>query len=175
MAQKTDPSIVDFKVQALYRAAKLTWKAKDGLKDLSTVQIVRAETFEDPYKDLEVIKLVPGKTAYDYVDKSMGTESKYHYKLIIKETNESFGPVSTRPYFSPPATHFRPSQQRGAFGLWRGDKVNGWRTRSPYFSAAVHHWRLRVWQHHCFRRPGQRLCRFGRSTGPVSESDYFGR
>ena len=33
IAQKTDPSIVDFKVQALYRAAKLTWKAKDGLKD----------------------------------------------------------------------------------------------------------------------------------------------
>ncbi len=33
IAQKTDPSIVDFKVQALYRAAKLSWKAKEGLKD----------------------------------------------------------------------------------------------------------------------------------------------
>jgi hypothetical protein len=116
IAQKTEPSIVDFKVQALYRAAKLSWKAKDGLKDPLTVQIVRAETFEEgPYKDLEVVKLVPGTTSYDYVDKSMGTESKYHYKLVIKETNESFGPVATRPYFSPPATHFRPSQKHGPY------------------------------------------------------------
>ena len=116
IAQKTDPSIVDFKVQALYRAAKLTWKAKDGLKDPLMVQIVRSETFEEgPYKELEVTKLVPGTTTYDYVDKSMGTESKYHYKLVIKETNESFGPVSTRPYFSPPATHLQPSKWYGPY------------------------------------------------------------
>jgi hypothetical protein len=116
MAQKADPSIVDFKVQALYRAAKLTWKAKEGLKDPLSVQILRSETFEEgPYKELEVTKLVPGTTTYDYVDKSMGTESKYHYKLVIKETNESFGPITTRPYFSPPATHLRPSQQHGPY------------------------------------------------------------
>ncbi len=112
-AQKTDPPIVDFKVQALYRAAKLNWKANDGLKDPLSVQILRAETFEEgPYKELEVTKLVPGKTTYEYVDKSMGTESKYHYKLTIKETGESFGPVSTRPYFSPPATNYQPPKQR---------------------------------------------------------------
>ena len=33
MSQKADPTILDFKVQALYRAAKLTWKTSDGLKD----------------------------------------------------------------------------------------------------------------------------------------------
>ncbi|MGZ3687127.1 MAG: hypothetical protein ACXVBW_02430, partial [Bdellovibrionota bacterium] len=81
-------------LQALYRAAKLNWKANDGLKEELSVQILRAETFEKgPYKELDVTKLVPGKTAYEYVDKSMGTESKYHYKLTIKETGESFGPV----------------------------------------------------------------------------------
>ena len=113
MAQKTDPPIVDFKVQALYRAAKLTWKANDSLKDQLSVQILRAETFEEgPYKELDVIKLVPGKSNYEYVDKSMGAESKYHYKLTIKETGESFGPVSTRPYFSPPATHLRSPEQQ---------------------------------------------------------------
>ncbi len=114
VAQKTDPSIIDFKVQPLYRAAKLTWKANDGLKKELSVQILRAETFEEgPYKELDVTKLVPDKNTYEYVDKSMGTESKYHYKLTVKETGESFGPISTRPYFSPPATHFRPSQQHG--------------------------------------------------------------
>lgn len=120
IAQKTDPSIIDFKVQALYRAAKLTWKAKDGVKDPLSVQIVRSETFEEgPYKELVVVKLVPGKSAYDYVDKSMGTESKYHYKLIVKETGESFGPVSTRPYFSPPATRLGPTEQQGSVLVFR--------------------------------------------------------
>jgi len=112
MSQKTDPTIVDFKVQALYRAAKLTWKTSDGLKDQLSLQILRAETFEEgPYRELDVINLVPGKNAYDYIDKSMGVESKYYYKLVIKETGEPFGPIPTRPYFSPPATQFQPPKQ----------------------------------------------------------------
>jgi hypothetical protein len=103
--QKAGPTIADFKVQALYRAAKLTWKTSDGLKNPLSLQILRADTFEDgPYKELEVINLVPDKNAYEYVDKSMGSESKLYYKLVIKETGESFGPISARPFFSPPAT-----------------------------------------------------------------------
>jgi hypothetical protein len=105
MSQKADPTIVDFKVQPLYRAAKLTWKTSDGLKNQLSLQILRAETFEEgPYKELDVTNLVPGDNSYDYVDKSVGSESKYYYKLVIKETGESFGPIVTRPYFSPPAT-----------------------------------------------------------------------
>ena len=105
LAQKADPTIVDFKVQAMYRAAKLTWKVKSDLKNTLTVQILRADTFDEgPYKEIETINLTPGKSAYEYVDKSMGAEAKYYYKLIIKDTNETFGPLPTRPYFSPPAT-----------------------------------------------------------------------
>ncbi|MGA2403297.1 MAG: hypothetical protein ABSG91_16585, partial [Syntrophobacteraceae bacterium] len=44
MSQKAAPSIVDFKVQPLYRAAKLTWKTSDGLKNQLSLQILRAET-----------------------------------------------------------------------------------------------------------------------------------
>jgi len=103
--QKVEPTIENFKVQAMYRAAKLTWKAKADLKNGLTVQIMRADTFaEGPYKEVGTVNLSSGKTAYEYVDKSMGTEAKYYYKLIIKETEESFGPLPTRPYFSPPAT-----------------------------------------------------------------------
>lgn len=97
--------IIDFRVQALYRAAKLAWKVKGDLKTPFSLQIMRADTFiEGPYKEIEIITLVPGKNSYEYVDKSMGTEAKYYYKLVIKETGESFGPLPTRPYFSPPAT-----------------------------------------------------------------------
>ena len=105
LPQKADPTIIDFKVQAMYRAAKLTWKAKGDLKSGMVVQVLRADTFEEgPYKEVGTVNLTPGKSAYDYVDKSMGAEAKYYYKLIIKETDESFGPIPTRPYFSPPAT-----------------------------------------------------------------------
>ncbi len=107
--QKADPTILDFKVQALYRAAKLTWKVKDGFKGGLAVQILRADTFEEgPYKEVDSVNLTPGKSAYEYVDKTMGAEAKYYYKLLIKETDESFGPIPTRPYFSPPATHLKP-------------------------------------------------------------------
>jgi len=105
MSQKAGSTIVDFRIQPLYRAARLTWKTGDGLKNQLSVQILRAETFEEgPYKELEMTNLVPGKDTYDYVDKSVGSESKYFYKLVIKETGESFGPIVTRPFFSPPAT-----------------------------------------------------------------------
>ncbi len=114
MSQKADPTIVDFKVQALYRAAKLTWKTSDGLKDRMSVQILRAETFEEgPYLEVGVVDLSPDKNAYEYVDKSMGAESKYYYKLGIRETGEFFGPIPTRPYFSPPATQRQPPRREG--------------------------------------------------------------
>jgi len=113
MSQKADPTIVDFKIQALYRAAKLTWKTSDGLKDQMSLQVLRAETFEEgPYQEVDAISLLPGKNAYEYVDKSMGVESKYYYKLVIKETGEFFGPIPTRPYFSPPATQWQPPERQ---------------------------------------------------------------
>jgi hypothetical protein len=114
-SQKADPTVVDFKVQALYRAAMLTWKVNDGLKSPVAVQIFRADTFEEgPYQEVETVSLAPGKKTYEYVDKSMGAESKYYYKLVIKETNESFGPIPTRPFFSPPATQLLPLHQSGS-------------------------------------------------------------
>jgi len=114
LSQKADPTIVDFKIQALYRAAKLTWKTGEGLKDRMSAQILRAETFEEgPYLELGVVDLGPDKNVYEYVDKSMGAESKYYYKLVIKETGESFGPIPTRPYFSPPATQWQPLKPNG--------------------------------------------------------------
>jgi hypothetical protein len=105
MPQKADSTITEFRVQAMYRAAKLTWKSKGDLKSGMVVQVLRADMSEEgPYKEVGRVNLTSGKTAYEYVDKSMGAEAKYYYKLTIKETDESFGPIPTRPFFSPPAT-----------------------------------------------------------------------
>ena len=104
MSQKAGPTIVNFGARPLYRAVKLTWQAPNLEKQLS-VQILRSDTGEaGPYKELEVVTLTPGKADYQYIDKSMGAESKYYYKAVIKETGESFGPDDVRPLFSPPAT-----------------------------------------------------------------------
>ncbi len=98
-------TFADFKVDALYRAAKVSWKTAGDPKGELSIQIMRADTFEDgPYQEVGVVKIAPGKSSYEYIDKGMGAEAKYYYKLIVKETNESIGPKPTRPFFSPPAT-----------------------------------------------------------------------
>ena len=98
-------TFANFKVDALYRAVKVSWKTAGDPKGEMSIQIMRADNFEDsPYKVVGVVKIAPGKSNYEYIDKSMGAEAKYYYKLIIKETNESIGPKPTRPFFSPPAT-----------------------------------------------------------------------
>ncbi len=110
MSQKS-PTIVNFGARPLYRAAKLSWQAPNLEKQVS-LQILRSDTgAEGPYKELDVVTLEPGKADYQYIDKSMGAESKYYYKAVIKETGESFGPDDVRPLFSPPATQLQPPKQ----------------------------------------------------------------
>jgi hypothetical protein len=105
LPQRAETTIGDFRVQAEFRAAKLTWKANGDLKEEIAVQVLRADTSEDgPYKEVAVVEITPGKQEYEYVDKSMRAETKYYYKLVVKETNESLGPIAARPFFSPPAT-----------------------------------------------------------------------
>lgn len=109
-----EPTVTEFKAQPLYRAASLTWKTKGGRGGELTFQILRSDTFiEGPYAEIGIARSVPSKLSYEFVDKSVGTEAKYYYKLLIRETGEVFGPVPTRPYFSPPATHSLPQVSSG--------------------------------------------------------------
>lgn len=111
---RPDSTVIDFKAQPLYRAAGLTWKVRGRPGQRLTFQILRSDTFiEGPYTEVAIFESGPAKTSYEYVDKSVGTEAKYYYKLIIKETGEAVGPVPTRPYFSPPATHSPPHLKFG--------------------------------------------------------------
>lgn len=98
-------SISDFKAQSLYRAVALSWVVKTPFNNQVIFQLLRSDSFvEGPYEEVATVAYDQSKKAYDYLDKSLGSESKFYYKLIIKGTGETYGPVAARPYFSPPAT-----------------------------------------------------------------------
>jgi len=100
-----EDSVSNFKTQSLYRAVALSWVVQTPFKNEVVFQILRSDTFaEGPYEEVATVPYDKSKKAYDYLDKSLGSESKYYYKLIIKGTDETYGPVAARPYFSPPAT-----------------------------------------------------------------------
>ena len=70
-------TVTDFKVDALYRAAKVTWKTAGDLKGEMTVQIMRADTFEDgPYQEVGVVRITPGKSSYEYHRQEHGGRSQ---------------------------------------------------------------------------------------------------
>jgi hypothetical protein len=98
-------SISDFKAQSLHRAVELKWKVKAPLKKGVTFQILRSDSFaEGPYEEIATIPYVKGNIEYTYIDKSMRSESKYYYKLVVIGCGETYGPISARPSFSLPST-----------------------------------------------------------------------
>jgi hypothetical protein len=98
-------SVSGFKAQSLYRAVKLNWTIKTPFKNEAGFQILRSDTFaEGPYEEIATIPYDKKKGKYTYLDKSLGSESKYYYKLVVKGADETYGPIPARPYFSPPAT-----------------------------------------------------------------------
>jgi hypothetical protein len=98
-------SVSVFKAQSLYRAVKLNWRVKTPFKNEVSFQILRSDTFvEGPYEEIATVPYDKRKGKYIYLDKSLGSESKYYYKLVVKGADETYGPIPARPYFSPPAT-----------------------------------------------------------------------
>jgi hypothetical protein len=98
-------SISDFKTQSLYRAVRLDWTVKSPFNEEVFFQILRSDSFvEGPYEEVAKLPYVKEKVNYIYYDKSIGTESKYYYKLVVTGAGETCGPVAARPYFSPPTT-----------------------------------------------------------------------
>ena len=98
-------SISDFKTQSLDRPVKQNWTVKAPFKKEVVFQIFRSDSFvEGPYEEIAKLPYVNEQVNYTYFDKSMGTESKYYYKLVVIGAGETCGPVAARPYFSPPTT-----------------------------------------------------------------------
>jgi hypothetical protein len=98
-------SISDFKTQSLYRAVRLDWTVKTPFNKQVGFQLLRSDSFvEGPYEEIAKLAYDKEKVRYTYYDKSIGTESKYYYKLVVIGVGETYGPKAARPYFSPPTT-----------------------------------------------------------------------
>jgi hypothetical protein len=103
--QSGSTSIANFKAESIYRAVLLTWEVETPLKNEVSFQIIRSDSFvEGPYEEVATVAYAASQTTYEYLDRSLGSESKFYYKLVIKGAGETYGPVAARPYFSPPAT-----------------------------------------------------------------------
>lgn len=97
--------VTDFKIEPLYQAAKLTWRARISSDGSVTFEIYRSVATPDgPYTLVTSIQSRPSKKKYRYLDKKLPVEENYFYKIEIPATEESFGPVQVRPPFSLPST-----------------------------------------------------------------------
>jgi len=84
---------------------KLNWTLSAPLGQETVFQIIRSDSFvEGPYEEVATVPYNQKTLTYTYFDKSIGTESKYYYRLVLIGTEETCGPVAARPYFSPPTT-----------------------------------------------------------------------
>lgn len=98
-------TLSEFRVQARYRAVRLTWEARISEKGQLTFQVYRSMARPDgEYTLVATISGTPQVTTYEYVDKTVPVEENYFYKIKIPETKEAFGPLRARPPFSAPST-----------------------------------------------------------------------
>jgi hypothetical protein len=101
----TGGSITKLKIEPLYRAVRLTWKAEINRRGPVTFEIYRSQTKPDgPYTLVASIEWRPEMRKYKYVDKNLPVEENYFYKIEIAATKETFGPLQVRPPFSLPTT-----------------------------------------------------------------------
>ncbi len=102
--------ISKFKVQAWFKAVKLTWEAEVPEGSDGLFEIYRSDKRPGPYalvkevrvgdkKFIDVIKKV-----YVFYDKKTKVGPKYYYKLTLRGTDQVFGPYQGIASGSPPGT-----------------------------------------------------------------------
>lgn len=100
-----EATLSEFRVQARYRAVRLTWEARISEKRQLTFKVYRSMVKPDGgYTLVASINGTPEVTRYEYIDKTLPVEENYFYKIEIPETKEAFGPLQARPPFSAPST-----------------------------------------------------------------------
>jgi hypothetical protein len=100
-----EATLSEFRVQAHYRAIRLTWEARTSEKGQLTFQVYRSMANPDgEYTLVTSINGTPEVNRYEYDDKNIPVEENYFYKIKIPETKEAFGPLQARPPFSRPST-----------------------------------------------------------------------
>ena len=105
-AEDDEPgSVTKLKVEPLHKAVRITWKSKLQDGKAVTFEIHRSMVSpEGQYTLVEKVPSSPDAKKYTYVDKKLPVEENYFYKIVVPETNETFGPIQVRPPFSLPTT-----------------------------------------------------------------------
>ncbi|MBI5287264.1 MAG: hypothetical protein HY878_06720 [Deltaproteobacteria bacterium] len=101
-------NVSDFKARPLYRAVELTWKVEDPSRDYGTFTLYRSSNPDGPYNAIKTIEHDRKSASFKYIDREIGFEALYYYKLTIDSTGATYGPISARAYFSPPVTFLVP-------------------------------------------------------------------
>jgi hypothetical protein len=98
-------SVTKLRIEPLYKAARLSWRANIDTTGPLTFEIYRSQASpEGPYTKVTSIEWQPEVKNYRYVDKNLPVEENYFYKIEIPATKESYGPLQVRPPFSLPTT-----------------------------------------------------------------------
>ena len=99
-----------FKVLDWFRAVRLTWKAEaqEGMDGL--FEIYRSDKRDGSYVLVKEIRVGDKafidviKKDYLFYDKKVKIGRKYYYKLILRRTDQVFGPLQGIPSGAPPGT-----------------------------------------------------------------------
>jgi hypothetical protein len=102
--------ISDFEVSDWFRSVRVLWKAvaPDGAEGF--FDIYRSEQEEGPYTLVQEIRLGDKKfynaikKAYIFYDKQLKVGGRYFYKLVLRGTDDVFGPSQGLASGAPPGT-----------------------------------------------------------------------
>jgi hypothetical protein len=102
--------ISDFEVSDWFRSVRITWEAvaPDGAEGL--FEIYRSEQEAGPYILVQEIRFGDKKfydvikKAYVFYDKQLKVGGRYFYKLVLRDTDDVFGPAQGLASGAPPGT-----------------------------------------------------------------------
>jgi len=95
--------VSEFVAKPLFKAVELSWKVERPADGYQAFILARSNQAGGPYTPFATIPYDPKTTMYHYRDRDLGPSDLYYYTLTVQGTGETYGPVSARAYFFPPA------------------------------------------------------------------------
>ena len=102
--------ISDFEVSDWFRSVRVLWKAVAPDDAEGFFEIYRSEQEDGPYTLVQEIRLGDKKfynvikKAYVFYDKELKVGGRYYYKLVLRGTDDVFGPSQGLASGAPPGT-----------------------------------------------------------------------
>ena len=107
---QTGVTVSDFKVMDWFRSVKLTWRATAPDGSDGIFEIYRSDKENGRYVLVQEIKLDDRKfidaitKTYVFYDRKLKVGRRYYYKLILRGTDQAFGPLDGLASGAPPGT-----------------------------------------------------------------------